>query len=375
MSVCQYVTYRQIEDILERSFLEHRPLDILSLYPLLQDCASGHPLPLPPANPAWGSCSDEDFREKMDAIPLVLQEPVITKGKNTVGHISEQIAFGIQSNYFNLMMHRQYNFLLEQDHAHDYIEMYYVFSGACSIHVGGQAVQLQKGDYIILAPGCSHHIDSHRKENFILDLSVRGSSFENLFRQQLSYTSVLSSFYRKIIYDHADLNYILFHTRGDEEIKMALKNIAMETNLHDTYNEILYISWANIIFSLLLRKYYEDVETDPPLENNDFSRVLKYISDHYDTVTLDDLSERFHYSKPHICNMIKENTGRTLTALVNAQKLTHAEMLLETTDFSMEEIAELIGFSSVDYFIRLFHRTYGITPGKFRKSRQQNSSK
>lgn len=373
MAVCQYVTYRQIEDILEKSYRARHPLDVVTLYPFLRECASGHPLPLPSAEPAWGSCSDEDFREKMDAIPLVLQEPIITKGKNNVGHISEQIAFGVQSNYFNLMMHRQYNFLLEQEHAHDYIEMYYVLSGACAIHVGGQAVQLGTGDYIILAPGCSHRIDSHHRENFILDLSVRGSSFENLFRQQLSYNSVLSSFYRKIIYDHADLHYILFHTGGDEDIKFALKNIAMETNLHDTYNEILYTSWANIIFSLLLRKYYENVETDPPLENNDFSRILKYISDHYDTVTLDELSQRFSYSKPHICNLIRDNTGRTLTALVNAQKLTRAEMLLETTDYSMEEITEMIGFTSADYFIRLFHRTYGVTPGKFRRMRQKGN--
>ena len=48
-------------------------------------------------------------------------------------------------------------------------------------------------------------------------------------------------------------------------------------------------------------------------------------------------------------------------------------MLLETTDYSMEEITEMIGFTSADYFIRLFHRTYGVTPGKFRRMRQKGN--
>ena len=42
-------------------------------------------------------------------------------------------------------------------------------------------------------------------------------------------------------------------------------------------------------------------------------------------------------------------------------------------DYSMEEITEMIGFTSADYFIRLFHRTYGVTPGKFRRMRQKGN--
>ena len=367
MSACQLVTYRQIENILEESYQNHRPMDVVSLYSVLRKSASSHPLPFFSTDSAWGSCSDTEFRDRMDMIPYVLQKPAFSVGKNDVKLISEQAAFSVQANYYNLMMHRQYNYLLEQEHTHDYIEMYYVFFGSCKMYIAGREVTLSEGDYIILAPHCPHRLESYRRENFILDLSVRGTSFENLFRQQLSFDTVLSSFYRKIIYDKADLNYILFHTRGDKEIRTALKNIAMETNLHDIYNEILYTSWANIIFSLLLRKYSEDVETDPPLETDDFSRILKYISDHYVTVKLDELSRRFNYSKPHICNLIKNNTGRTLTALVNAQKLMRAEMLLKMTDYSVKEITEMIGFTSADYFTRLFYRAHSMTPGKFRR--------
>ena len=269
-----------------------------------------------------------------------------------------------------MMIHRQYNFLLERLHMHDFIEVYFVICGNCVLHIGEKSIALRPGDFIFIAPGAAHCLESNKKDNLVLDLSVRGSSFESLFLKQLSYDTVLSAFFRKILYDKVQLNYILFHTHEDPGIKHAIKNIAMETAVIDPFNEIVYTSWTNIIFSILLRRYYADVETDPLLLGSDFSHILVYITDHYDTVTLDELSAVFNYSKPHICNLIKSHTGHTLTSLVNQQKLNKAEVLLTSTGFSMEEITEIIGFTSVDYFIRLFSKTYGMTPGRYRKAQQ-----
>lgn len=373
MSDYRYVTYSQIEVILEKYYRKRNPIDIQHLYGILKDSASGHPAPVPGRDRTWGLMSDEEFMAAMSSIPLLLVEPVTDSDQDNAHKVKEDTVFGVKAEYYNMMVHRQYNFLKEIEHSHDYIEVYYVFTGSCRVNFRSGPVTLREGDFLIIAPNAHHTVESNRKENFIIDMSVRGSSFEGLFAKQLSYDSVLSSFFRKVIYDKADLRYILFHTNGDEAIKSALKNIAMETTLHDTYNEIVYTSLTNIIFSILLRRCYEDFETDQPLEANDFARVLKYISDHYDTVTLDELASRFNYSKPHVCNLIKTNTGRTLTALVNAQKLTKAENLLLTTDFSIEEITSMIGFSSADHFTRLFRKTYGITPGKFRKFRAQQA--
>lgn len=367
MSELKYTTYREIEGILEKSFLQKRRIDILALYEILKDRASQQPLAFPPAEPAWGHCSDAEFRDRIDIVPLLLQNPATPVGKGNSFRLSEEVAFSVQQGFYDLMVHRQYNFLLEHEHSHNYVETYYVFSGQCHIYFPDRDLQLQQGDMIFIAPQARHRVESFQKRNFIIDLSTRATTFESLFRQQLSYDALLSAFFRKIIYEKADLNYILFHTKGDEDIKMALKNIAMETSLRDAYNEILYTSWSNIIFSTLLRKYYNEVETDPPLENNNFSRILKYISDHFNTVSLDELAEFFNYSKPHICNLIKTNTGRTLTSLVNEQKLLKAKTLLETTDYSIEEITELIGFTSSDHFLRIFRKAFGVTPGKYRK--------
>ncbi|MBQ9307180.1 MAG: helix-turn-helix transcriptional regulator [Clostridia bacterium] len=366
----RFVTYTIIEEVLETAFQNRSPLDIFGLYEAMKEIPLAS-LPTPySSDPPWGLLSDADFALRMNAVPIPLQKPQMHPAKAAHPQVSEHSIFSSRPDSFHMMIHRQYNFLHELEHMHDYVEVYYVIQGRCTLHIAGKSLSLVPGDFIFIAPGAGHSLESNEKVNFILDLSVRGSSFESLFLKQLSFDTVLSAFFRKIIYDKAELNYILFHTHEDPGVKHAIKNIAMETSLKDPFNEIVYTSWTNIIFSILLRRYHADVETDPLLLNTDFSRILAYISDHYDTVTLDDLSDAFNYSKPHLCNLIKSYTGRTFTSLVNQQKLYKAEILLTSTDFPMQEIAEIIGFTSVDYFIRLFKRTHDMTPGQYRKTHQ-----
>ena len=366
-----YVTYKQIEEILESGYRNQRPMTVFALYDALKDQASQNPLPEPPTDPDWGSLNDRDFQDRMDLLPILLHPPVVDVHADNGPVLRESSAFAIRPDPFQLLIHRQYNYLVEDMHAHDYVEVYFIMRGTCLARLQDSVVRLSSGDMLFLAPGAKHLLESFEKDNFILDMSVRVSSFEDLFLKQLTYDSILSAFFRKILYDQGTLKYVLFHTGEDPLIRQAIKNVAMETSARGVYNEIVYTSWVNIIFSVLLRKYYEDVETNPPLESNDFAHILAYISDNYETVSLSELSSRFNYSKPHICNLIRRNTGHTLTDLINAQKLAKARILLETTDISIEEIAGMIGLTSSDYFTRLFRRTCGVTPGTYRRSQRK----
>ena len=44
-----------------------------------------------------------------------------------------------------------------------------------------------------------------------------------------------------------------------------------------------------------------------------------------------------------------------------------AKKLLETTDYSITDIALNCGFNSTSYFTKLFHRSCGKTPNAYRK--------
>jgi transcriptional regulator GlxA family with amidase domain len=59
-------------------------------------------------------------------------------------------------------------------------------------------------------------------------------------------------------------------------------------------------------------------------------------------------------------------TGRTPLDYVQALRLEGAKQLLETSDLSVEAIAEEVGYQDTSFFGRLFRRKVGLTPQQYR---------
>ena len=58
----------------------------------------------------------------------------------------------------------------------------------------------------------------------------------------------------------------------------------------------------------------------------------------------------------------------SLTEYVHACRITEAKHLLNSTELSLREISERLGFSSEYYFNAFFKKHAGVTPGNYRKS-------
>ena len=104
----------------------------------------------------------------------------------------------------------------------------------------------------------------------------------------------------------------------------------------------------------------EDIEG---LEN-----VISYIADHY---TFDIPLERLaniacmSASKLKVC--FKRHTGCTVTEYIQGRRMSQAEHLLIDTDFTMGQIAQMIGYSTSSRFAELFKKNTGILPIEYRK--------
>jgi len=96
--------------------------------------------------------------------------------------------------------------------------------------------------------------------------------------------------------------------------------------------------------------------------------ALEYMEKHYDELlSVEDLSDLVGLSLYHFSRLFREETGESLHRhLLNVRTL-RAKTLLSETNTSIEEIAELTGFSSASHFIRAFKRDTRLTPLKFRE--------
>lgn len=99
--------------------------------------------------------------------------------------------------------------------------------------------------------------------------------------------------------------------------------------------------------------------------------ILNFIQSHYKTVTMDDLVEEFHLTKPYLSKYIKMQTGLTFQDVVREARMKRAKILLKETNRTVKSIALASGYEKVEHFNRLFKKTYGITPMQYRREDMQ----
>jgi two-component system response regulator YesN len=55
---------------------------------------------------------------------------------------------------------------------------------------------------------------------------------------------------------------------------------------------------------------------------------------------------------------------------MNHLRVEKAKQLLDSTDMTVNTIADEVGLANTNYFIRLFRKVTGMTPGEYRRSRR-----
>ncbi|MEN6566210.1 MAG: response regulator [Veillonellales bacterium] len=97
-------------------------------------------------------------------------------------------------------------------------------------------------------------------------------------------------------------------------------------------------------------------------------RTCQYVLNHVEEdVTLEDVATEVHVSKSYIGKLFKQKTGSNFNDYVTKVKMEHAKALLRSGDYKNYEISDKLGYSSPDYFGRLFKQYSGCTPLEFRK--------
>ena len=97
-------------------------------------------------------------------------------------------------------------------------------------------------------------------------------------------------------------------------------------------------------------------------------QIITEIQEHYtENITLTELAKKYGISVGYLSSLIKENVGLSYSDYVTARRIQKAKELLEDERLSMEQIAEQTGFRDHFYFIKVFKKHTGITPGQYRK--------
>lgn len=99
------------------------------------------------------------------------------------------------------------------------------------------------------------------------------------------------------------------------------------------------------------------------------NHIIAYLENNiYNKITLNDVCENFFIKKSHLSVIFKEQTGKSPMQYYANLKIEEAKKLLRENTYSIGEITDKLGFSSIHYFSRSFKLSTGFSPTGYKKS-------
>ena len=249
---------------------------------------------------------------------------------------------------------------------HEEIEIKCFYEGASTLLVGSRTLNASAGDVVIINPYELHATVSYGEElgKYHL-LMIPLDFFGGIGTDELELRSLLL----------AEGKRLKSFFKNDAELSSVILRIVTEYNEKKPAFRSVIKGIVAELFAILLRRGLE--EKSAPAPHADILRAyiliepaLKYIRNNYsEELNTDKLASLCKISKYHFCRTFKTVTKKTAMEYLRDYRLEVADVMLGNTDKSVTLVAELSGFSDVNYFCRCYKARYGTTPSSKRKAK------
>ena len=103
-------------------------------------------------------------------------------------------------------------------------------------------------------------------------------------------------------------------------------------------------------------------------------KIITEIKTRYtENISLSELAERYGISISYLSSLVKEELHLSFSEYITAKRIQKAKELLEDETLSIEQIAEQTGYNDYFYFTKVFKKTLGISPSKYRKNYKKSN--
>ena len=151
-----------------------------------------------------------------------------------------------------------------------------------------------------------------------------------------------------------------------QELLPYLRAMTAETARPLSYGSVQLTNLMHCVLTLLFREAQN--QRAAKKISNASAAILDYVELHYaDSLTNRDLAEKFGYHPNYIGCLVLAQTGMPLHRYLLQLRIRHGINLLTTTQMTVAQIAEAVGFHSSSYFSQYFRQCTGHTPAEYRK--------
>ncbi len=150
--------------------------------------------------------------------------------------------------------------------------------------------------------------------------------------------------------------------------------IDLNDSLLDFLNQVPeYSTSVNCFFLFKTYQFLNELLQHLKKSNEKYIKILQPALDYmntHDQYTIPQLANLCNISESYLYILFKKALGITPIQMKHKLQSSKADLLLKTTDLSIDEIAERVGYSSASHFRKVFHSRFNDSPKAIRKKNQ-----
>lgn len=148
--------------------------------------------------------------------------------------------------------------------------------------------------------------------------------------------------------------------------------------VHEAYGRLLrlmeredaasVLERKEVLLRLILELHRAAERRHPPSPaQRRVTEAVAYLRQHAEEESsVPELANRFGLSPAHFRRLFREGTGWSPVAFATGLRMARARELL-SMGVTVKETAERVGYTDLFYFMRVFRKTHGVSPGRFLK--------
>lgn len=258
------------------------------------------------------------------------------------------------------------------DHMHDhsFLEVCIFLSGKMLHFSGGHTYRLSRGDIFFARPGELHYA-----------LAAEDSLYERyafwIPEDFFSFFSTGDAEVLSVFGDERRGEGRVFRLSEGSENELFVRLERLRDSLAGDENIVIFARLCEVISYI-----NKNAEESDSVYGNGMGEipsiihdVVRYVRENYQTITgIDEVAGKFYINRDYLTRVFGKYMGMTVHDYIRLIRINHACAML-SDKCGVTETAYACGFNSTSYFIRVFSKSVGMTPAKFRASGGSVSSK
>ena len=239
-------------------------------------------------------------------------------------------------------------------HYHDFHKIIVFISGKVTYHIEGKAYNLKPRDILLVSQGAIHKPE--------IDPSVPYERYIFWIRDDLSCQELNTCFQKA---NDRSFNLV----RADSALQERLKDLLPEieqTLQNKHFGDTVLRNALFTQFMIYINRIFLRTSSSPDKKtyssDTQVEQLLKYINRNLsENLSIDQLANRFFFSKYHMMRKFKNETGYTIHNYITSKRLLMARSLI-SQGMPVMKAAQASGFHDYTTFVRAYKKQFGKAP-------------